>query len=104
MVESMNGNIVKHLLALGEAGVEALADAKGFTRGSAIDSRDVDALQFTGEEFYAQVMGTNPYLVKVWLDFDDGLARRVQTGRAGIPRLSGGGRRHRRTRVHALGL
>lgn len=71
-VESMNGNIVEHLLALGEAGVEALADAKGFTRGSAIDSSDVDALQFTGEEFYAQVMGTNPYLVKVWLELDDG--------------------------------
>lgn len=72
MVEFMNGNIVDYIQALGEAGVAALADANSFVRGDAIDPRDVDALQFTGEEFYAQVMGTNPYLVKVWLALDDG--------------------------------
>ena len=63
MVEYMNGNIVEHIQALGEAGVAAEADAKSFTRGSAIASTDMDALQFTGEEFYAQVMGTTPDLV-----------------------------------------
>lgn len=68
----MSGNIVEHIQALGEAGVAALTDTKSFLRGDAIDPRDVDALQFTGEEFYAQVMGTNPYLVKVWLELDDG--------------------------------
>ena len=68
----MNGNIVQHIQALGEAGVATLADTKSFLRGDAIDPRDVDALQFTGEEFCAQVMGTNPYLVKVWLELDDG--------------------------------
>ena len=68
----MTQNVVDYLQHLGEAGVAALADTKSFLRGDAIDPRDVDALQFTGEEFYAQVMGTNPYLVKVWLELDDG--------------------------------
>ena len=54
--------VVDHLVELGKAGVEAEADTGSFTRGRAIDAMDVDALQFTGEEFYAQVMGTNPYL------------------------------------------
>ncbi len=64
--------MVDHLVELGKAGVEAEADTGSFTRGRAIDAMDVDALQFTGEEFYAQVMGTNPYLVKIWLEIDDG--------------------------------
>lgn len=66
----MSNNVVEHIQALGEAGVAALADTKSFLRGDAIDPVDVDALQFTGEEFYAQVMGTNPYLVQVWLELD----------------------------------
>jgi len=72
MVESMNGNIVERILALGEAGVAGKAGASTVERGKAIDAMDMDALQFTGEEFYAQVMGTNPYLVKLWLELDDG--------------------------------
>lgn len=68
----MEKTVVDKLVELGEAGVVAEAGAPTVERGKTIDAMDMDALQFTGEELYAQVMGTNPYLVKVWLELDEG--------------------------------
>ena len=58
-VKGMKANVVEPIQGLGEAGIEALADAQSFKRADEILDIEMTALARKGSSFVAQVVGTD---------------------------------------------
>lgn len=68
----MSNNVVEFVQVLGEAGVAARSDVKSFMRADEIMDSDLAALKLADDTFTAQVLGTDVWVVRFELIFDDG--------------------------------